>query len=133
MVVATFLQPTDVYLQLHPNAAESSRFSQICLQVTLDGFSTSYVIDHRMRVTAADLALGFPLIEITNPATNPPTPSSGASRISLTGPAALVGVSVVASFTSSIQLAFAAPTAAPAGTTIQVLITRNPASRIPLP
>ena len=122
-----WLLPADY--NLTPTAAEASRTNPMCVELALDGFSTLYAINHKMHISAADLAAGFPLVEIVNPSTFPAPPAStGATHTTLTGAQALVGVTVSSSLTDELILAFSTPAAAPAGTTIQVLLSKNPAS-----
>lgn len=129
MITPRWLLPPDY--QLDPQSVESSQLSQLCMEVSTDGFTSFYIVNHKMHISAADLTAGYPLIEITAPATNPITPSTGASRIAVGGtPAASLGITTSNIFSSSFQLNFATPAGAPAGTTIQILLTRNPASLI---
>jgi hypothetical protein len=139
MVTLTYLEPTNWYLQLAPQAGQSSRLTQVIVNVIPDGFSTTVLIEHRMRISAADLAAGFPTIEIVNPSNNPTIPyvPTLVTHTTLTGAAASLGVTVQASLTGSLILAFATPAFAanvgPTSAAFMVVITRNPASVIPAP
>jgi hypothetical protein len=126
MIMRWLLPPS---YQQNTTRVFSDQLAQVCFEITTDGFTTQFNINHKMGITAADLLAGWPLVEITNPATNPITPSSGATRTVLTGTPALLGVTVLASLTNDLILAFATPNAAP-GAVFQVLLTRNPASVI---
>jgi hypothetical protein len=131
MLSERWLLPSDY--QLSPQATESCQANPLCVELTLDGYTTLYAVNHRMRISAADLAAGYPLVEIINPQTNPIPASTGATRTTLTGAQALVGVTVSSSLSNQLILAFSTPAAAPAGTTIQILLTRNPATQVGYP
>lgn len=126
MVSARWLIPQE--WQLDPTVSEASTYNSMVLEVIPDGFSTSFVIHHRMKISAADLLAGFPTIEIVDCSTNPIPAGTGSTHTTLTGNAALLGVTVNASLTSSIVLAFATPAAGGPGegAAFQVRITRRP-------
>lgn len=132
----TFLEPGAFYRQIGPAAGESSRVAQTACIVIPDGSQTTILIQHRMNISAADLAAGFPTIEIVNVNNSPTSPyvPTLATHTTLTGPASTLGITVSVSAAGSILLAVATPTAA-AGTAagFMVVITRNPATPIPLP
>jgi hypothetical protein len=127
MVIDWLLPPN---FQIGPTKTFSDRLASLCFQVTTDGFTLMLEVDHKMGINAADLAAGYPLVEIYNPQTNPIPASTGATHTTLTGAPAQLGVTVLQSLASSIIFAFATP-AGLAGTTFQVLLSRNPASTIP--
>jgi hypothetical protein len=131
MISERWLLPSDY--NLGPQASESCQANPLCVELILDGYTTLYVLNHKMHISAADLLAGYPLVEIVNPATNPIPASTGATHTTLTGAQALVGVTVSSSLANQLILAFSTPSAAPAGTTIQILLTRNPATQVGYP
>ena len=107
-VQANELSPNMIVNWLVPNIgqslitrATSDRLSSVCLQVTTDGYSNQVTIEHKLNINAADLAAGYPLVEIYNPATNPIPASTGATHTTLTGAPALLGVTVLSEFVES--------------------------------
>ena len=130
MQTIIFIEDLATWRLERPQAAEIARMKNLCCQVVTDGFSTTVLINHRMHISASDLAAGWPLVEITNCANNPIPPSTGATHTTLTGLAAQIGVTVQSSTNRDLILAIATPIA---GASFQVLITRNPNSPIPLP
>lgn len=136
-VQANELSPTIVINWVSPPIGQigitrtaSDRVSSVCFQVFTDGYSNQATVEHKLNINAADLAAGYPLVEIYNPQTNPIPASTGATHTTLTGPPALLGVTVLSSGANFIILAFATPAAAP-GAQFQVLLTRNPLTPIP--
>ena len=136
-VQANELSPTIVINWVSPPIGQvgitrtaSDRVSSVCFQVFTDGYSNQATVEHKLNINAADLAAGYPLVEIYNPATNPIPASTGATHTTLTGAPALLGVTVLSSLSSQLILSFSSPAAAP-GAVFQVLISRNPASSIP--
>jgi hypothetical protein len=125
-IVPTWLLPNDG--QLQPTRTEIVHLRTLCLVINTDGYSTNYVVDHKLNVSAADLAASWPAVEILDPVTNPLPVSTGTTRTVVTGLALALGITVSNSLANSIQFNFASPLVGPAS--FLVYLTRNPATLV---
>lgn len=138
MNTLTFIEPLYWYKQLEPTSADASKINQVWCLVEPDGISPTVVINHKLHISAADLVANYPTVEIVNPNNSPTSPYTPtlATHTTLTGLPSQLGVTVSTSLTNTLTLAIATPAVAqgagPAAA-FMVVITRNPASAIPLP
>lgn len=126
MITENWLIPSNY--QLDPTAIQARQLDQLCVILTTDGSSSGFVLTHKFGISATDLAAGWPHIEIIDVKTFPLPVTTGATVTTLTGKAALLGVTVTSSLSGTLTLAFSNPSVI---CSFMVLLTRNPSTVTP--